>query len=594
MFAIVATVSLVVTGDNVFPTDFKKLPLVLYDDSSRKRDLAWRSRDAFSMRITRPVYGIYYPTWVGGQVKDILEVILEVDDGSIFSKNNLYLIQQIENLLFNFKDYKSTYCQRDELYECVKPWSIIRLFDGTYKSVDSSFYDPNFDHPTDVLCNAKKFTETKEFVEYLFPKGYDPCQSGSASSMTRIFLIMGYPLLGSNSNSRINNFLINEVKPHVESIRDNIIGDRMDLYYTSQMIFDNDVTQQAFDDMLFAIGSFLFIFLVMWIQTKSFFITTFGIFSILTSFLLANLVYRYIFSYEYFGFFHIISMFIILGIGADDVFVFYDCWRLTDDVNYPSLAHRLTDCYYRAAKTTFVTSVTTMAAFLVSGMSPLLPVASFGLFTGILVGVNYICDLVYFPTAIVLYSQKIRPKTIKCYDWLSKKVDCLKGIKCKLDMCKKSENLRGKDSEKTTPSNSSVSFLCSPRQTAKEDSSRLFPKLPPISQIKNLDHLQFSDTFNTEKNFKPKQSTDKTNTTRKEFEERMLVVRFLRHGFYSFLSLRIVRLVLLVLFLGMSAFLIYSATNLEPDSKQVCMKIQSRFSFIYRLRTGVNLTFNII
>lgn len=141
MFAIVATVSLVVTGDNVFPTDFKKLPLVLYDDSSRKRDLAWRSRDAFSMRITRPVYGIYYPTWVGGQVKDILEVILEVDDGSIFSKNNLYLIQQIENLLFNFKDYKSTYCQRDELYECVKPWSIIRLFDGTYKSVDSSFYN---------------------------------------------------------------------------------------------------------------------------------------------------------------------------------------------------------------------------------------------------------------------------------------------------------------------------------------------------------------------------------------------------------------------------------------------------------------------
>lgn len=52
---------------------------------------------------------------------------------------------------------------------------------------------------------------------------------------------MGYFLLGSNSNFWINNFLINEVKLYVESICDNIFGDRMYLYYISKMIFDNDV-----------------------------------------------------------------------------------------------------------------------------------------------------------------------------------------------------------------------------------------------------------------------------------------------------------------------------------------------------------------
>ncbi|XP_062590675.1 protein dispatched homolog 1-like isoform X2 [Saccostrea cucullata] len=558
--AIVTTVSLFVSGDNVFPTDFKKLPLVLYDDSTRKQDLAWRSRDSYSLRITRPVYGIYYPTWVGGQVEDIVEVILQVDDGDIFSQSNIKLIQHIENLMYNFKDYKHTYCQRDEFFECMKPWSVIRLFDGTYNSINSKFNNFTFENSKEVLCNATKLDETKEFVEFIFAKGYDPCQPGSVSSVTRILLTMGYPLWGGNSKNRINNFLVNEMKPNIEHIRDNILGDRMQLYYTSKKIFDNDVTQQAFDDMLFAIGSFLFIFLVMWIQTKSFFITFFGIFSILTSFLLANLVYRYVFKYEYFGFFHIISMFIILGIGADDVFVFYDSWRLTGDGKYPTLAHRLTDCYYRAAKTTFITSVTTMAAFLVSGTSPLLPVASFGLFTGVLVGVNYICDLIYFPTAIILYSEKIRPRTNRFYSWLFDR-KCFKSLKCQV--CNQKTDLNEKQSGTAGSSTSSISFLCSPRRTAKEDTTRLFPaKIPPIHSQKSLDNLQESTS-------EDKEPTEQRNKIRKEFEERMLIVRFLRHGFFSFMSLRVVRFVIPIIFFGVSSFFIYSATTLEPDSKQV-------------------------
>ncbi|XP_061195977.1 protein dispatched homolog 1-like [Saccostrea echinata] len=560
--AIVTTVSLFVSGDNVFPTDFKKLPLVLYDDSTRKQDLAWRSRDSYSLRITRPVYGIYYPTWVGGQVEDIVEVILQVDNGDIFSQSNLVLIQQTENLMYNFRDYKHTYCQRDEFFECVKPWSIIRLFDGTYNSINSKLNNFTFENSKEVLCNATKLDETKEFVEFIFPKGYDPCRSGSVSSVTRILLPMGYPLWGGNSKSRIKNFLVNKMKPNIEHIRDNILGDRIHLYYTSKMIFDNDVTKQAFDDMLFAIGSFLFIFLVMWIQTKSFFITFFGIFSILTSFLLANLVYRYVFNYEYFGFFHIISMFIILGIGADDVFVFYDSWRLTGDEEYPTLAHRLTDCYFRAAKTTFITSLTTMAAFLVSGTSPLLPVASFGLFTGVLVGVNYICDLIYFPTAIILYSEKIRPRTNKFYSWLSERC-CFKALKCKV--CKHETDLNENQST-TGSSTTSISYLCSPRRTAKEDISRLFPQKTHIHSRKKLNNLQESEI---QKNSEEKEPTEQREKIRKEFEERMLVVRFLRHGFFSFMSLRVVRFVIPIIFLGVSSFFIYSATTLEPDSKQV-------------------------
>ncbi|XP_062590695.1 protein dispatched homolog 1-like isoform X2 [Saccostrea cucullata] len=561
IFAIVTTVSLHIAGENVFPTDFKRLPLVLYDDKTRQQDLAWRSRDSYSLLISRPALELnnHYPTWYRGRVGDTLEVILEVDNGDIFSQANLKLIQHVENLMFNFKDYKSSYCQLDEFEECVKPWSVIRLFDGTYNTISvynnnaskfSNFTLETFENSKEVLCNATKSDETKEFVKTIFPKGYDPCRPGCASSVTRILLTMGYPLWRGKDNTVISNFLVDEMKPNLEHIRDNILGDIMNLYYTSEWIFDNDVTEQALKDMLFTIGSFLFIFLVMWIQTKSFFITFFGIFSILTSFLLANLMYRYVFKYEYFGFFHIISMFIILGIGADDVFVFYDSWRLTAAGEYPTLAHRLTDCYYRAAKTTFITSVTTMAAFLVSGTSPLLPVASFGLFTGVLVGVNYICDLIYFPTAIILYSEKIRPRANRFLSWLFDR-KCFKSLKC--TFCKHETDMNETPSEIAGSSTTSISFVSSP-QLAFDHSQT------------NLNNLQESKCCDHDVIKKP---NDQGKVNHHDFEDRMLVVRFLRHGFLSFMSLKVVRFLIPFVVVGVSSFFIYSATTLEPDSKQV-------------------------
>ncbi len=38
---------------------------------------------------------------------------------------------------------------------------------------------------------------------------------------------------------------------------------------------------------------------------------------------------RVILDFRYIGVFHILSVFIILGIGADDVFIFFDAWKET-------------------------------------------------------------------------------------------------------------------------------------------------------------------------------------------------------------------------------------------------------------------------
>jgi hypothetical protein len=101
--------------------------------------------------------------------------------------------------------------------------------------------------------------------------------------------------------------------------------------------------------------------------------------------LYCNIIYRCIIDFQYFGLFHIITMFIILGIGADDLFVFYDAWRLTAFSPYPSLAHRLNEAYSKSCKSMFITSLTTAVAFTASALSPLLATKSFGVFAAILV-----------------------------------------------------------------------------------------------------------------------------------------------------------------------------------------------------------------
>ena len=112
---------------------------------------------------------------------------------------------------------------------------------------------------------------------------------------------------------------------------------------------------------------------------------------------------RFICDFRYFGVFHILAVFIVLGIGADDIFVFFDTWKESGFKSFPSLAHRLSYAYKRAARAMFFTSITTATAFIVSAASPFLGISSFGVFSGILILVNYMSVIIFVPTVIVTY-----------------------------------------------------------------------------------------------------------------------------------------------------------------------------------------------
>ena len=99
-------------------------------------------------------------------------------------------------------------------------------------------------------------------------------------------------------------------------------------------------------------------------------------------------------------------IFIVLGIAADDIFVFIDAWRQSDKIDSNILSDkkkRLAYSFRRAVRAMAVTSSTTSVAFFANYFSPLMPIRSFGIFAGIIVPVNYLLVVLMFPPATIFY-----------------------------------------------------------------------------------------------------------------------------------------------------------------------------------------------
>ena len=223
-------------------------------------------------------------------------------------------------------------------------------------------------------------------------------------------MYIGWPHVGYTSTEdkkdeqgdKINEIVADLYAKTFEQMYNDGIDD-LKFYYNSQALLVDAITKQVVLDMMLAVASFIFIFLFMWLQTGSLWITTWAVFSVLSSFNITNLIYRIVFDYRYIGIFHVLSIFIILGIGADDIFVFMDTWKQSQSKKYKSLVHRLSDVYRHAAKAMFITSFTTVVAFLSNVTSPLLAISSFGLFSAILVTVNYLSVIIFFPTVVIVH-----------------------------------------------------------------------------------------------------------------------------------------------------------------------------------------------
>ena len=104
-----------------------------------------------------------------------------------------------------------------------------------------------------------------------------------------------------------------------------------------------------------------------------------GIFEIIISLGSAMGLYRLFLDVEWFGVLNFLSLFVMLGIGADDIFVLVDAWKQSA-FRYPpgDLESRMVWTLHRSARAMAVTSFTSAAAFFAGAVSVIPPLRLFG------------------------------------------------------------------------------------------------------------------------------------------------------------------------------------------------------------------------
>lgn len=383
-----ATAVLYLMGYDILPYDFGKVPLNLEKDATKLR------ADAFNF-VNQDARIDLLPTTILGQPERSLryspiELFFSKEKGNILTRSNLLGIDQAEKRLYANGIFQKKLCNLNyDTRNCSLPLSIIRLFDGTYKQLSSRLYDPGFKNIEGVMKTANNISITRALVAFSLDVNFVIDESSVSAKCVRSVVFNGFPLKGfkhaedrkEEQTKILNEYTKEAFANTLSSMYENGVGN-MAFYYNNMALFFDAIDKQVIYDLLLAAGSFLFIFCFIWINTGSLWITSWALLGILTNFFGANLVYRVLLDFQYIGIFHVLSVFIILGIGADDVFVFFNTWKLMEQRKYPNLIIHLTETFRSAASAMFVTSLTTMAAFLASAASPLLAVSSFGVFSG--------------------------------------------------------------------------------------------------------------------------------------------------------------------------------------------------------------------
>ena len=135
-----------------------------------------------------------------------------------------------------------------------------------------------------------------------------------------------------------------------------------------------------------------------------------GMAEIVISFPLAYAFHRVVMGLEYVSILQFLAVFVILGIGVDDVFVFYNtCTGHAGGGRDGDLTARLSYAYEHAGRAMLVTSFTSAAAFCSNLASAIPAVRVFGVFLAVMVGANYVLVVTWFPACIACWEMYIRP-----------------------------------------------------------------------------------------------------------------------------------------------------------------------------------------
>ncbi|XP_026490147.1 protein dispatched [Vanessa tameamea] len=182
------------------------------------------------------------------------------------------------------------------------------------------------------------------------------------------------------------------------------------------------------DTWLIGLGGF-FVFICVWVYTKSILLTLLLFTAIAYSLGIAYFLYVYVFNLEFFPFMNLLVIVVVIGIGADDAFLYVKVWKmvskqlirdnvvvdengLTDIKNVSSagetiLIQILEETLKHSVLAIFITTLTTAVAFFASYVSYIPAINCFSVFAGTAVLVNFLLMVSWLPVSVFILDVKL-------------------------------------------------------------------------------------------------------------------------------------------------------------------------------------------
>jgi hypothetical protein len=334
---------------------------------------------------------------------------------NVFTEDNIAYMKFVEDIFLLNSQYED-FCWTGGTSKCLPAFTILNYFYPTKTNGQITAYDAGGTELEDIkdtlsfLANATNMAKTG--AAFFFDKKFAPDHLESAA--TRSLFFVGLPLNGfdravekpAEQNAKIDDWAIDNFLVPLQFYTGNA---EMFVYHYSNGLTNEEITIVLVGDLSISIVAITFVACYMSFHTQSAVLGCAGMLHIVMSIFCGLFIYTYFFMIQFVGVMLGLVVFIMLGIGADDVFVFTDAWKQSATLS-PEISgdvyRRMDWALKHSASAMLVTSFTTMAAFLANVFSSVPAIRLFGVFAALVILSNYLLVITYFPAIVIILHKK--------------------------------------------------------------------------------------------------------------------------------------------------------------------------------------------
>lgn len=200
------------------------------------------------------------------------------------------------------------------------------------------------------------------------------------------------------------------LRRRAEEWKDDAAAASVQLLYAQDWLYTTEYTGIILSDLAFTLGSVCCVYVLLWLYTASAPLALLGLIQILLAFPVTLFVYAVVLRIKLFGVLQAMAIFVILGIGADDVLILTGALLLHEERTAPA-AERFAAAFRHAFGAMLTTSVTTAAAFGMTAAIKIPTVRYFAVFCALMVAINFLLCCSLFLAGLVLWDRHLRSCT---------------------------------------------------------------------------------------------------------------------------------------------------------------------------------------